>query len=198
MARFVIGISGASGIVLGFKTTLCLLENGHTVHLIMSPDAHVTALEELGRDSAQNFLQKCVSQYPERFFSHSIRDFTAPIASGTYKVQAMAIIPCSMATLAAISCGLSDSLLRRAADVTIKEGRKLLLVPRELPLSSIHLENMLKLSKLGVVILPPQPAWYTLPKTMEDMESYLVGRMLEVLGVDIEYPRWVTPLHRSE
>ncbi len=186
MARFVIGISGASGVILGYKCCRALLAEGHNVHLVISSDAHLTAKEEMDNES----LQKFTKFQHERLILHAPRDFTAPIASGTFEVQAMGIVPCSMATLAAISCGLADTLLRRAADVTLKEGRKLVLVPRELPLSAIHLENMLKLARLGVSIIPPQPAWYTHPKTIEDVEDFVVGRVLEQMGVKVNYPRW--------
>lgn len=187
MARFVIGISGASGVILGYKCCYALVEQGHFVHLVLSSDSHLTAKEEIEGESLQKFTS---FQKNEKLIIHSARDFTAPIASGTFDIQAMAIVPCSMATLAAVSIGLGDTLLRRAADVTLKEGRKLVLVPRELPLSAIHLENMLKLAKLGVSIIPPQPAWYTHPKTIEDVEDFIVGRVLEHLGVKTNYRRW--------
>ena len=122
---------------------------------------------------------------------HSIADFGSPIASGTFLTHGMVVIPCSMATLAAIATGLSDNLLRRAADVILKERRRLILVPREAPLSSIHLQHMLTLSNMGAVIVPPQPAWYTFPKTIGDVEDHIVGRVLDMLGIHTQYARWV-------
>lgn len=187
MARFIIGISGASGVILGYKCVQKLLELGHFVHLIVTSDAHITAQEEMSEDLLKELTRGFNN---ELFQSHAIRDFKAPIASGTFQVDGMAIVPCSMATLAGISCGLGDNLLRRAADVTLKEGRKLVLVPREMPLSAIHLENMLKLAKLQVSILPPQPAWYANPTSLSDVEDFIVGRVLDQLKVSNHYPRW--------
>jgi 4-hydroxy-3-polyprenylbenzoate decarboxylase len=130
-------------------------------------------------------------------FSEAIRpmvrihsSLSASIASGTYPTRGMIIAPCSMTTLAAIGVGLCDTLVRRAAHVTMKEGRKLLLVPREMPLTPIHLDHMLQLSRLGVVIMPPQPAWYLKPSTIEDVEDYIVARLLDRFGLPSSLQRW--------
>jgi 4-hydroxy-3-polyprenylbenzoate decarboxylase len=121
-------------------------------------------------------------------------EWFAPVASGSNPADAMVVCPCSMGTLAAIAQGMSDNLIERAADVSIKEGRKLILVPRETPFSVIHLENMLKLARLGVVILPPSPGFYTHPSTIEDMVDFVVARILDQLRVPNSLmPRWGEP-----
>lgn len=192
MARFVVGISGASGVRLAYKALFHLARLGHNVELVVSRDASLTLLEEMGEEYASP--HKFISSFPEAarglIRQHQIGDFHSPIASGSFKHDGCLIIPCSMATLGAIASGVSDTLLRRAADVTLKERRKLVLVPREAPLHEIHLENMLKLCRMGATIIPPQPAWYMHPKTVDDMEEFLVSRILDQLGVDIGAPRW--------
>ncbi len=192
MESIVIGISGASGVILGFRTVELCCNAGLHVDLIMTDAARRTAFEEL--DASYDTDEMLLRRFPESLHSKirclSIHDIASQVASGTYRTCGMIIVPCSMSTLAAVSIGLADNLLRRAADVTIKEGRKLLLVPREMPLSSIHLEHMLKLSRLGVVIMPPQPAWYQRPKTIEDVEDSIVSRILDRFGLPSAIKRW--------
>jgi 4-hydroxy-3-polyprenylbenzoate decarboxylase len=193
MSRFVVGISGASGAKLAYLAVYELLRLEHEVELVLSREAPLTILHEMGEQfaSPQKFVQSFPEKLQEHLRLHQIHDFNAPIASGSFRHDGCLIIPCSMATLSAIAAGLADNLLRRAADVTIKERRKLVLVPREAPLSEIHLENMLKLSRLGVTIFPPQPAWYMPMKTVEDMERFMVSRILDQLGVDTGGERWM-------
>jgi 4-hydroxy-3-polyprenylbenzoate decarboxylase len=192
MARFVVGISGASGVTLARRAIFHLTKLRHFVELVLSRDAPLTILEELGEQyaSPQKFLNTFSEEARGFIRQHQIGDFNAPIASGSFKHDGCLIIPCSMATLGAIATGVADTLLRRAADVTLKERRKLVLVPREAPLHEIHLENMLKLCRMGATIFPPEPAWYMHPKTLEDVEEILVSRILDQLGVDIGAPRW--------
>lgn len=192
MDSIVVGISGASGAVLGFKTVAGCCKAGLRVDCIMTDAARRIAAEEL---SLFPTTDEGVLEYFSDDIRHQIRIFPienigASIASGTHPTRGMIIAPCSMATLSAIACGLSDTLLRRAADVTIKEGRPLLVVPREMPMSRIHLENMLKLSSLGVVIMPPQPAWYQKPRTIEDVEADIVARILDRFGLPSDLKRW--------
>src|SRR5205085_1292948 len=111
-------------------------------------------------------------------------DMSSRICSGSFLWDGMVVVPCSMSTLAALSCGLSDNVLRRAADVTLKERRKLILVPRESPFSQIHLENMLRLCQRGATIVPPIPGWYTKPTTLDEVENFIVGRILDQLNID--------------
>lgn len=123
--------------------------------------------------------------------SYSPRDVSAGPASGSFQHDGMIIVPCSMKTLAAVRCGLGDDLIARAADVTLKEGRRLMLVVRETPLSDIHLENMLAVRRAGAIIFPPVPAFYTQPKSLEEMVEQSVGRMLDSMGIHLEtFPRW--------
>lgn len=193
MVRIVVGISGASGIILAHKTIQALTTMGHIVECIMTKDAVFTALEEMGEAfcSPLKFIQSLSPEQQKLIRNHHISDFGSPLASGTFHFDAMAVIPCSMASIAAAAIGLSDNLLRRVIDVTIKEKRRLVLVPREAPLSEIHLENMLRLARAGAVILPPQPAWYTKPKTLDDVEQHIVGRILDALQIPSNnYPRW--------
>lgn len=193
MAHYIIGITGASGIILAYRLLDSLTQLGHSISLVMTKDASSTAILEVGAHLAtaekmvsslsesQQLLVKCYAQ----------GNFYAPIASGSCRFDGMVLVPCSMATLAAVTMGLADNLVRRAADVTLKERRKLVIVPRESPFSSIHLENLLKLSQMGAVIVPPIPAWYSLPKSLEEVEQFIVGRILDVLGVEgYQYPRW--------
>lgn len=193
MDRIIVGISGSSGIVLGLKAIRSLIEKGFMVELIVSQPAFVVATQEMGRDytTLEKFLNHFTDKEREQIRAHSFQNFCAGIASGSFITRGMIIIPSSMTTLAAIACGLGDNLLRRAADVCLKEGRPLVIVPRETPFSQIHLENMLKLSKMGVSIVPPIPAWYNGSKTLEDVEDFIVGRALDQLGINLDnYARW--------
>lgn len=192
MKPLILGISGASGISLAMKALQCITAHQVPVELVITKDAQVTAVQEMG--TAYSTPEKMIDLLPEQqqpLVRHwKIHDFFSPIASGSFQTRGMLILPCSMATVAAVSMGLSDNLLRRAADVTIKEGRKLLLAPREAPLNVIHLENLLKLSRLGVVIHPPVPAWYAHPKDLDEAEWYMVYRMLDPFISDLQYKRW--------
>jgi flavin prenyltransferase len=192
MARFVVGLSGASGVQLAHRAIFHLTLLNHFVELVVSRDASLTILEEMGEEyaSPHKFLNSFSEEARGRIRQHQIGDFNAPIASGSFKHDGCLIIPCSMATLGALASGVSDTLLRRAADVTLKERRRLVLVTREAPLHEIHLENMLKLSRMGATIFPPQPAWYMKPTSLEEVEEFLVSRILDQLGIDTGGPRW--------
>jgi len=192
MARIVVGISGASGIILAHRLILKAASLGHEISILMTSTSLLTARVELGQEYAtpQKFLKSFPDIVQKNITLYNINDFLAPIASGTCLFDSVVVIPCSMTTLSAIAMGLSDNLLRRVCDIGFKEGRKVVLVPRELPFSVIHLENMLKIAKVGGVIIPPQPAWYMNPKTLEDIENIIVGRVLDALGIPNEYPRW--------
>ncbi len=192
MENIVLGISGASGVVLGIQTSRALLERGVQVHLVASRAACITALEELGwkapfKDSLYDLLDEHLHS-SLHYYDES--DIGAKIASGSFRTSGMAIVPCSMATLAAVRVGLADTLLRRAADVTIKERRRLVMVTRETPLSVIHLENMAYLARLGVVIMPPVPAWYHRPQTLGDMQNQIVEKIIDQLGLPSLLREW--------
>jgi 4-hydroxy-3-polyprenylbenzoate decarboxylase len=176
----VVGISGGSGSVLAKRTIDKLLEMGVPVVATCSGGALQTWQQEVPVSFKDTQLKW---QKNPLFSYYPIGDLGAPMASGTFITRGMIIVPCSMASLAAIAHGLGSNLLHRAADVCIKEGRKLVLVPRETPLSAIHLENMLSLAKLGVTILSPEPAFYLFPKTIEDVVEFVVERALMAAGV---------------
>jgi len=182
MAHIVVGISGASGIRLAIRTLEVLEKEGHSVEVVFSKEAALTATYELNGS-----LEKAL----EQFSVHDNSNLAASIASGSFRTDGMLIIPCSMTTLAALAAGFGDTLLRRAADVTVKEGRPLVIVPRETPLHMHHIENMLRLSKRGVKIVPPVPGWYAEPKTIEDVEDFIVAKALGQLRIEVDlYTRW--------
>ena len=180
MDPIIVGITGASGAVLAQHTVDKLLSREIPVILVCSPAGRMVWQEEM-EESFGAALERW--QESPHFTSYAIGEMKAPIASGTVPASGMVIVPCSMNTLAAIAHGMADNLVRRAADVTLKEGRKLVLVPRETPLSPIHLENMLTLARLGVTILSPEPAFYLHPQTVDDIVEFIVGRALNALGV---------------
>jgi flavin prenyltransferase len=174
--RIIVGITGASGIIYGIRLLEILKNLEIETHLIMSEWAiQNLALET---DYQLSYLNDLVSQ------TYDNRALTASVASGSFLTQGMVIVPCTMKTLAGIANGYSENLLERAADVTIKEGRKLILVPRETPLSPIHLENMLKLARIGVMISPPMPAFYIKPLTILQLVDHQVARIIDQLGLE--------------
>ena len=183
MKRLVVAITGATGAVYGVRLLEKLREAAVETHLIISPWGRRTLLHET------SFTVEQVHELASVTYVHN--DQGAAISSGSFVTLGMAVVPCSMRTLAAVAHGLGDNLIHRAADVVLKERRKLLLAPREAPLSDIHLENMLKLSRMGVVILPPVPAFYNNPRTLEEMVDHTVARMLDQFGVEVPgMPRW--------
>jgi len=184
-----VAITGASGMPYGLRLTQCLVESGARVFLLNSKAAHIVAKQEQDLtiparpQDAEKFFSERYGAKPGqlRVFGHE--DWFAPVASGSNTADSMVICPCSMGTLAAVAAGLSDSLIERAADVMLKERRKLVLVARETPFSILHLENMLRLARAGAVILPAIPGFYNHPKTVEDMVDFVVARILDQVGV---------------
>ncbi len=174
--KIVVGISGGSGAIYGISVLKALKELGVETHLVVTTMGEQVAKQECGVTLEE--LKSLATYY------HDNKNFFAPIASGSYKVDGMVVVPCSMKTLSAVANGYSDSLLTRACDVTIKERRRLVLVTRETPLSPVHLENMLKLSRMGVTIFPPAPGFYSNPKTIEEMVIQITGRILDQLGIE--------------
>lgn len=189
--KYVLGISGASGIVLAVKLLKELTALGHFVDVIMSSSAKKTLHYEM---QTSNLLSLIPKEFHCRIQMHGILCIESPLASGSYAVDGTIILPCSMATLAAISIGLGDNLLRRVADVALKERRLLILSPREAPLHAIHLQNMLKVTELGAVIYPALPMWYLQPQTIDQLENDIVGRILDVLKEESRLTRrWQLP-----
>ncbi|MFF2090111.1 UbiX family flavin prenyltransferase [Paenibacillus sp. NPDC058174] len=193
--RWVVGITGASGAIYGIRLIEELINASYIVHLVVTEAGWRVLKEELGWETSRRqaalehrFAEEMASG---QLVFHPNADIGATIASGSYRVEGMVIIPCSMGSLATLANGISDDLLARAADVMLKEGRPLLLVPRETPLHAIHLENMLKLSRLGVRIIPAMPAFYYKPQSMEEMINFLVGKVLDSMNIEHSlYRRW--------
>lgn len=192
-----LAMTGASGAQYGLRLLECLLGAGETVYLMLSKPAQVVigmetdlALPARTAEIRHFFIDRhgCA---PEQLCVYGKEEWTAPVASGSAAPRAMAICPCTTGTLGAIAAGISDNLIERAADVTLKEGRKLILVVRETPFSVIHLENMLKLARMGAVILPPNPGFYHRPETIDDLIDFVVARVLDQLGIANDLtPRW--------
>ncbi|WP_174873862.1 flavin prenyltransferase UbiX [Vogesella oryzae] len=192
-----VALTGASGLPYGLRLIDCLLAAGVQVWVLYSQAAQVVAQQEMNLTlpsrpaELQQWLAARYQPADGQLRVFGREEWFAPPASGSNPADAMVICPCSMGTLAAVAHGTSDNLIERAADVMIKEGRKLVLVPREAPLSAIHLENMLKLARLGVCILPPSPGFYTHPQTVQDMVDFVVARILDQLRVPQQLlPRW--------
>lgn len=177
-----VAITGASGVDLAVILLKQLKKNGMVTELVM------TKMAEKIIDIETDYKVNQIIELSDK--SYDVDDLMAGPASGSYKNDLMIIIPCSMKTLAAIANGYADNLITRAADVTIKEHRKLILVVRESPFSAIHLENMLKLSRLGVIIAPPIPSYYIKPKNIKELNEYFIGRILDHIGIDSGIMRW--------
>ncbi len=177
-----IGITGATGIPIAIKLLEILKEKGIDRELIISKIAEKVI--ELESDYSVSEIRNLASK------NYDVDDLTAAPSSGSYKNENMIIVPCTMKTLSAIANGYADNLITRAADVMIKEKRKLVLIVRESPFSAIHLENMLKLARLGVVIAPPVPSYYIKPKSVNELIDFTVGRILDQLGIDSNIERW--------
>lgn len=185
MKRIVVAISGASGTIYGIRLLEALHENPDVeVHLVMSAWAKENlAIENTG------YVESQVNALADHVYD--VRNMGAAIASGSFHHDGMVIVPSSMKTIAAIATGMGDSLIGRAADITLKERRPLLIVPRESPFNQIHLENMLKLSRMGVEIIPPIPAFYNNPQTIDDLVNHNTMKLLDHLHIDNSLsPRW--------
>jgi len=183
--RLIVGITGSTGPILGIRLLEALGPLGVETHLVLSEWAERTIRIETSYTVAE-VLDLASTHYDNR-------NQAAPISSGSFPVEGMIIIPCSMNTLAAVAHGIADNLIARAADVTLKERRRLLIVPRETPLSTIHLRNMLVLSDMGVSIVPPMPAFYNYPETVDDVVRHIVARVLDQFGIDNDLTvRWGT------
>lgn len=186
-SRLIIGISGASGIIYGIRLLEMLKNADIETHLVISKSAETTrALES---DLTSKALRALAD------VDYSVGDMAAAIASGSFQTMGMIIAPCSMRTLAEIASGVTSNLLTRAADVVLKERRRLVLMVRESPLHAGHLENMLKVTQLGGIIAPPVPAFYIKPESIEDMVNHSVARVLDLFGIEVDgIKRWGGPL----
>ncbi|WP_334158607.1 flavin prenyltransferase UbiX [Oryzomicrobium sp.] len=184
-----LAFTGASGLPYGVRLLECLLAAGCRVQLLYSSVAQVVARQEMdlelpGRPKeAEAFFRQRFAALPGTLEVYGREEWFAPVASGSNPPDAMVVCPCTMGTLASIAAGLADNLIERAADVALKERRPLILVPRETPFSTLHLENMLRLSRAGAVILPPNPGFYHHPQTVQDVVDFVVARILDHLAV---------------
>lgn len=184
--RLVVAMTGATGAVLGIRLLAALRDLEVETHLVISRWARATIAHETSWTAGEVAALATAAYGPD--------DQGAPISSGSFPVDGMVVAPCSMKTLAGIRTGYGDGLVGRAADVTLKERRPLVLLARETPLSAIHLENMLALARLGAVILPPMPAFYNHPSTVDDVVEHVVGRTLDQFGLDLPTARRWTGL----
>lgn len=196
-AKFCLAITGASGAQYALRLLQCLVEAGENVYVLISTPAQIVIDMEtdISLSARSSDIQKFLSEhYQAREGQIQVfgkEEWTAPVASGSGAPDAMVVCPCTTGTLAAIACGTSNNLIERAADVIIKESKSLILVPRESPFSAIHLENMLKLARVGVTILPPNPGFYYQPESVEDVVDFVVARILDHLQVEHKLvPRW--------
>lgn len=188
--RLVVAMTGATGAIYGIRLLTALAQLGVESHLVLSRWAEVTIVKET--DHTVRDVAALAS------FIHARGNQAAPIASGSFQHDGMIVAPCSMKTLAAIRFGLADDLVSRAADVTLKERRPLVLLARETPLNTTHLENMLALSRMGAIIAPPVPAFYSKPEGIDELVDHTVGRVLDVFGLDLTQMRRWTGIHDED
>ncbi len=200
--NIIVGMTGASGAAYGLRLIEKLLHANVIVHLVLSDAARIVLKQECdvclpdGQEETAQYLAAHVhaDAYAHQLHSYGTHDWFSPVASGSSGMELMVIAPCSMGTLASIAQGLSNQLLERAADVMLKEHKPLILMPRETPLSAIHLEHMLKLARLGVHIMPAMPAFYHRPKTLDDVVDFMVARVLDHAKVEQQTSqRWGMP-----
>tara|TARA_B100000579_G_scaffold410636_1_gene400720 strand:+ start:51 stop:659 length:609 start_codon:yes stop_codon:yes gene_type:complete len=200
MKRIVIGITGASAMQIGERSIQMLLENNQSVDLILSKGAYEVAKSErninipVDPNFQADFWRNRFGVESGKLTCYRWNDHAASIASGSHKTKGMVIVPCSMGTLGRIASGFSLDLIERCADVHLKENRPLIISPRESPLNLIHIDNLKRLATAGALIVPPIPAWYTNPKTIEDLIDFIVVRLFDSLGENFEYvKRWDGP-----
>lgn len=195
MKRYVFAVTGASGAPVGLRV-LCELAKTSEVHLLISSPAFGILRDETGMDWQGGDEAAITERVRAALGTDNVhywaeKNFAAPVSSGSFRTDGMLVVPCTMKTLAGVAGGYAETLVERAADVTLKEGRALLLSPREMPFSAVHLENMLKLAALGVKIVPPVPAFYFGPENLDDMVDFLAGKVLDAMGVGHDlYKRW--------
>lgn len=195
--QIALAITGASGAPYAKRLLEVLLAGEMTVHLMVSAAGRIVLADELNWKlpaRAGDIQTMLVAQFDcgaGQIQVYGEQQWSAPLASGSHRVPTMIVCPCTMGTLSAIACGQSDNLINRAADVMLKESRKLILVPREAPFSAIHLENMLKLARLGVCIMPPNPGFYFNPTELSQIVDFVVARILDQAGIEHALmPRW--------
>ncbi|MEN0643437.1 flavin prenyltransferase UbiX [Alkalicoccobacillus gibsonii] len=190
---YIVGMTGASGAIYGIRLVQELLQTGHDVHLVLTEATWQVFQAEMKLDISDRdqVIHDLFNEHRDHLHVYDLHNYAAPIASGSFRTKGMIVIPCSMGSLSGMAIGASGNLIERAADVMLKEKRPLVIVPRETPLHQIQLENMLTLSKAGATILPAMPGFYHNPTTMEELIDFVVGKALDVLGVEHElFKRW--------
>lgn len=181
--KVIVAVTGASGAIYGWRLLQILAEQNHEVHAVISEQGWQVLSYECG--ITPDLVSKTAT------FVYNVKQMTAPIASGSFRTDAMVIVPCTMHTLGAVANGITDNLITRSADVMLKEGRKLVVVPRETPLNIIHLKNMLSVAQAGARILPASPGFYHKPSTIHEVVDMLVGKICDMLEIDHQlYQRW--------
>lgn len=180
--KLIVALTGASGQIYGIKALEILKDKNVETHLVVSNSAKITM--EIETEYDVEYIRSLAG------YVYDENDLAAPISSGSFKHNGMLIAPCSIKTASSIAYGITNNLITRAADVCLKEGRKLVLLVRETPLHYGHLKTLTRLAKIGAIIMPPVPAFYTKPKDIDELVSYTVSRALEVLGIKVDYPRW--------
>jgi 4-hydroxy-3-polyprenylbenzoate decarboxylase len=196
MKRYIVAISGASGSIYGIRLVEEMLKSVNEVYLSISGTAFTiikleTGINWTGKTDAETEkkIQKYYSSEKVHYLSET--NLAAPVSSGSFLTDGMFVVPCSMKSLSGIASGYANNLIERAADVVLKEGRRLIIAPREMPFNSIHLENMLKLSRMGAAIAPPVPAFYQKPVEISDMVDFVVGKLLDSAGIKHDlFKRW--------
>lgn len=196
-APIILAMTGASGACYGLRLLECLIKDNRQVYLLISKAAQAVFAMETELDvpsrpqEAQAYLSEYYNAKPEQLIVYGREQWSSPVASGSHKAKHMIVCPCTTGTLSSIAQGSSNNLMQRAADVMIKEQRQLMLVVREMPLSPIHLENMLKLANIGVTIMPANPGFYQNPKSIDDLVDFVVARILDHIGIQHKLlPRW--------
>jgi 4-hydroxy-3-polyprenylbenzoate decarboxylase len=192
-----LALTGASGAPYSKRLLEVLFAQNRSVHLMISAAARIVFADELDwklPSRASDVQKMLVEQFkcdPEQLKVYGEQQWSSPLASGSHQIETMIICPCTMGTLSAVACGSSDNLINRSADVMIKENRQLIIVPREAPFSAIHLENMLKLARLGVCVLPPSPGFYFKPTQLSDVIDFVVAKILDQAKIEHNLmPRW--------
>ncbi len=179
--RFIVAITGASGQIYGIRL-IEELRNVAEVHVIVSEKAKITLKVET------DYSVEDIRKISHKFYEES--EMAAPISSGSFRHDGMVIAPCSIKTASSIAYGITDNLITRAADVTLKERRRLILLVRETPLHLGHLKTLCRLAEMGAIVMPPVPAFYIKPKTIDDIVNHTVARVMELLGLEVDYKRW--------
>ncbi len=195
MKRITVAITGASGAIYALRTLRALLMREVEVDVVISEFGWMLLRDEVGFEGKQQnfggFIQELYGVSVNNMALHPLKDLAATLASGSAQSDGMVVVPCSMKTLASIAHGLSRNLIERAADVALKEHRKLIIVPRETPMNLIQLRNMVAVAEAGAVVVPAMPAFYQKPETFDDLADFVVGRILSLLGIEHDlYPAW--------